>query len=1148
MQRLLSFFLLTLFTWATPPTLYEIEPNDTPTEATSFSGEIVLTGSIQKGDQDAFMWNIGEEDSQYSWNIELVGVPNAMTRIDIMKIIFTADGKEVEDYQKFFSFGTKTGEKPVHLRNLLFEKGEYLIALSSKSKENLDKEQSYQIVLKRSEKVYNNIKEDSKKSAPNFTVRDYNNYDYYHYKFEKSSGWFKFKIDKKEAHKLWTLKGTNSIGHEINIKLVDEAGTQIAESQSNKFGKFKIADLELDEGKYYLHYIGDVEGLQYGLKIYSTGNQKIDEYEVEPNNGKGEANAINHKRTIHGKVDQKGEDDYFSFSIPKKFENKVFDIELNTTDEKSDFYLENTQGKRLQAKDVDANFTMKNLRLNGNETYYLHYYSRQKGNQYSFKFSEFREANPNHEAEPNDNSNDAYVINLEENITGNFQGDEYDCFSFTIEKPNKLWSMTAKGEKLERLKLFKGLSSSVLLSTSKNKDSKLSFKNLLLLPGNYRTCLDGENSTYGFSVNEMALADLNISSLKEIEHEPNQNESQTNELKFGQAIKGVIEHKNNEDYFHFTLKNYERIRLTATPPIDGDVKIKLMSDLKTQKAYPKIGKPSVVEGVFPPGRYIINLWSKKESYGLYDLKLERLNFFESNATKLDLSLKVINAQDTVATYSERGQVVKFEVQLKSPKDDELNITSHVSDTSWKLNGNQKLQIKANKPSNIPFELRIPKNIGNTPVVTTLKFTNAQGSFKTISFTITPKENAKALNPYEDWGMPETLLGGLNVARLDLGAKRVLEHKEKELGYVPKIGNGYHQLFDDIVYSSGFYLYANREHTDENISIELAGDTPSEIVGVILNPFSRGNISEQLKDFSIALSLDGKNYKHVYRGILGLERQDQAFTFDKSYKAKYARLTLHNNYRKEPKGAIGLGEWKVIAKQESVKGLNAFNIANPKLGGHVVKASKLLSSDWDRNILTQNNDVSGSNYLYKKDKVLSWVVGFKNERMAKITHMEWREPKSSKTETYMKNVKILVSTQTPTGPWEEMADWNKGDANQSSYAFEQPTWARYVKFVFPIAKKSYYALPEELQIFEEKSSTNYKSILGEWGDKSHRSFYEYQQAKVDKPRDVITGNETKEKAFTLESNQSIQGRVSVANHEEDWYKVVIPQGDNLFQAT
>jgi len=1263
MKKLLLGFVLvlaTLFTsvWATPTTLYEVEPNDTPVEATPFSGEILLTGMIKKGDQDAYMWKIGEEDSQYSWNIELVGVPSAMTRIDIMKVIFTPDGKEVEDYQKFFSFGTRTGNKPVHLNNLLFEKGKYLLALSFKSKEEENEAKSYQIIITKHRKVYRFIKADAQKEAENLTTRDYNDNDFYHYQFKQSAGWFKFKIDKKGSQKLWTIRGISTIGHETNIKLFDEADTVITQSTSNKFGKFKLEDLELDKGTYYLHCKGDAKALYAGFKVYATGNQKIDEHEVEPNNNEAEANAINFKKTIHGKVNKSGDRDYFSFSLPKKYEEKIFDIKLNIDDKDADFYLYNSQGNRLQEKNYDSNYTMPNLMLETGKNYMLGVYDRDKKDiNYTIHFSEAREYNSSGEAEPNDSKERSSGIVTGRKINGEFIGGEYDCYRFSIDKPNSFWNLQSEGNTLELMRLYQNKKE--LFDTREKNNNKLIVKNMFLLPGVYETCLYGDNGSYSLSVTQSSLADLNISSIEDIEHEPNQNKSQTNALKFGQRIKGVAESKENEDYFHFTLKNYENIRLTATSPKEGDVRFIMESNLLRNYARPNVGEIATIEGVYPPGRYTIELWNEKPSYGFYTLKLERLNFFnagdiepndkynlanslplsfnikghsgsrdddyyklpdfmtrETNVSisgknikdkvffylsdtdtndylkwndknktytstlktpnrsyfvvkdgtgyydynlsftkytpkhkkELNLSLNLNIENSEVAAYSEYGQKIQFSVDMESLTDVGLNIESHISDSSWKLISDKNISLKSKEKKTLLFRLMIPKNIGKTPVVTTLKFSNKNGAFKTVSFEIQPKDNAKALNSYDDWGLPDSLLGGLNVARLDFGAKRILEHKETNLAYVPDIGTNYHQLFDDMVYSSGFYLYSNRKNADENVSIELAGNAPSEIMGVILNPFSRGSKAEQLKDFSIALSLDGKRYQPVYKGILSLTHQDQAFAFDKPYKAKYARLTLHNNYKNEPKGAIGLGEWKVIANQESVQGLEAFNIANPSLGGHVVKASKILSNDWDREILTKKDDMRSSTYLYKKDKTLSWVVGFKNERIAKINEMHWREPNRSQQKSYMKKVKILVSTQTPNGPWKEMEDWRKGESNESVYKFKQPTWARYVKFVFPIEKTTYYALPETLQIFEETPSTDYHSILGEWGKRSHRSFYEYEERKNDKPLKVIQGNETKAKAFALDVNQTIQGRVSVANHEEDWYKIVIPKGHNQFQAT
>lgn len=698
-------------------------------------------------------------------------------------------------------------------------------------------------------------------------------------------------------------------------------------------------------------------------------------------------------------------------------------------------------------------------------------------------------------------------------------------------------------------------------------------------------CLSGINSAYEIAVNQNKLSDINVSFLADIEHEPNQNERQTNELKLGQEIKGTLENRDNEDYFHFTLENDTYIKLTATSPKDGDARIKLMSDVLTQRAYPETGEVSVLEGIYPAGRYVIDLWSEKPSYGFYSLKLEALDFFDSidkekndnkkfaipipasfhlkgftsrddedwfiftsfmtketnitvsgknlerhiqlydkhkknirslkwnDKTKtytaklkspatsylvvndgadmydyrldfseytakipkiLDVSLTPVIDNNTVAAYNEMGQKVNVIVEIESSVDSNLSIMSHISNRTWHVEIPSSISIKRGEMQKLSLTVVVPKNIGITPVVTTLKFSTAEGDFKTIDFTIYSKTDAKLLQPYADWRLPNRLLGGLNVARTDLGAKRVIEHNETSVGYVPKIGNNYPILFDNIVYTNGFYLYNNRIQADENVSVKLLSE--GEITGVILNPMGGTDYERQLKDFTVSLSLDGANYTPVFSGTLTLEKKDQVFAFDKSYKAKYARLTLHNNQRKETKGKIGLGEWKVIAKQESLKLDKAFNIANPILGGHVVKASRVISSNWDNYILTKENDIGSATRLYKKEKVLSWVIGFKNERIAQIKEINWRESKNANKKKYIKNVNIFISTQTPNGTWQKMPAWHKSDSNLSRYVLQSPIWARYVKFVIPVMKDGYYPLPEELQVLEEKPSKVYKSIL------------------------------------------------------------------------
>lgn len=1253
MKTVLYLFYLVLFTQYTlayHTSLYELEPNNTPTNATAFSGETILRGTISKDDQDAFMWKVNEKDSQYSWDIELKGVPNALTRIDIIKVTFTKDGKKVENYKKFFSFGTRTGLKPVYLKNLLVEEGEYLIALSSKSEKIQNEEKSYKIIFTKKRETRLQKREEKKHAIK---LSD----DYYPYLIKENTGWFYFDINQEGSKKVWTLQGSTTIGHTLDVLLTDESNHTIAEATTDKYGKYIWSDLELDEGKYYLRYSTNAKGIKSTIALYSTGAIKIDKHEVEPNDDKKNANLIKYNKIIHGSVDEKDKHDFYIFSLPEKLKDKVLDISLEGNLSNMTFLLFDEREMELQKKTKDSNCTMTDLMLDSSKNYMLEVQGNKNFTEYTITFSNIRDYNSSKEVEPNDSKETSFSIETKHTLHGYFKGDEWDCFNFNIDKFNRIWEVTVAGEKLHELWLLKG-QDTTLLDIREKYNNEMHIKNLLLLPGLYKSCIRGINGGYTFSVHE----DTNATLLgKDIEHEPNQNESQTNTLHFGQTIHGVLESKDNEDYFHFTLKNHEHIRLTATPPKDGDSRIKLISSGATYRSYPEIGKISVIEGTYPPGRYVIDLWSEKPSYGMYSLKLERLNPFiastdkepnqylnidklpethiikghtsrddedaysfskeikEANITisgenlqgniriypsfgsgvsqlplvwneenktytttlkkseeddlahmvvnsgigyydynlsfsghapkihkELDISL-AINIENTeVAAYSEYGQKVKFSVELESHEDYDLNISYHLSDADWSLDFEKNITIQSAEKKTIPFALVIPKNIAEIPTIITIKFSNPYGDFKTVDFEMKPKNSAPVINAYIAWNVPKSLVGGLNLARTALGAEIIKENNTS--------ASDIEKLFDGLIYKDrtfSFDRFSKYRKKDENVTIKLATNKGALIVGTCLNTLG-GHYEDLLKEFTLWLSMDGKTFTKVLNSEHNKPYMQQCFTLSSPQKARYARLTLHTNQRNEKTRYISLGEWKVIAEPKNATPKEPINLANKALGGHVIWSTRYLSRDWDVHMLMPNKQTYkygakiGEREIPKDEKALSFVVGFKNERVAKLTHINWQESEKSTAQNRLGNTLIEVSTQTPFGPWEKAGMWERNatlDQNQTQFEFKAPVYARYVKLTSTYPKGRYFYPPEILSVYEAYPSNDYYSILGEWNAKSHRSFYESTIQKKRQDIEYISGNESKNKSFKMENNQSVTGSVSVASNEEDWYTIEVKEGNN-----
>src|SRR5690554_198252 len=86
---------------------YEIEPNDTPAEATRISGvgpdgsatapnarigTACLAGELAGNDQDAFWWEVDEVGAAHQWRVEFEGISGQLNRLTLYRIEFADDG------------------------------------------------------------------------------------------------------------------------------------------------------------------------------------------------------------------------------------------------------------------------------------------------------------------------------------------------------------------------------------------------------------------------------------------------------------------------------------------------------------------------------------------------------------------------------------------------------------------------------------------------------------------------------------------------------------------------------------------------------------------------------------------------------------------------------------------------------------------------------------------------------------------------------------------------------------------------------------------------------------------------------------------------------------------------------------------------
>ena len=108
----------------------EIEPNDTPAEATKVTAPTTLVGELVGNDQDGFLWSVSDVDALKRWTFELQGLPGVLTVVDVQRITWAANGVDVEVAEKLFSVASRDGTRPGVVEDLLFEPGDYVLGVA----------------------------------------------------------------------------------------------------------------------------------------------------------------------------------------------------------------------------------------------------------------------------------------------------------------------------------------------------------------------------------------------------------------------------------------------------------------------------------------------------------------------------------------------------------------------------------------------------------------------------------------------------------------------------------------------------------------------------------------------------------------------------------------------------------------------------------------------------------------------------------------------------------------------------------------------------------------------------------------------------------------------------------------------------------
>lgn len=495
----------------------------------------------------------------------------------------------------------------------------------------------------------------------------------------------------------------------------------------------------------------------------------------------------------------------------------------------------------------------------------------------------------------------------------------------------------------------------------------------------------------------------------------------------------------------------------------------------------------------------------------------------------------------IAAFIERAQEQQQTLRITNQGEntEALFVDIYSSELSWQPTADlSPISLAAGETIEIPVSVAILADVPASRAVQLIaQVRDSAGRHVTTTTVIEALCGAPPVNANRRWTTAGELFGGLNVAWLGFGATPT----DEELTRAP-------DLFDGRVsYNAGLQLAEAG-----TVTVDLAGDEPISVLGVLLNPQSSSQPERYLREFAVLASLDGEQFTLVHEGELSPQSQEQAFRFAEPVQARFIQLAMRTSGIGER--AIGLGEMKVIADPtQKPLGERRFNLADPLLGGHVVTSSPLLGKPSAVLNATVRSDI----VRIPATNSMEWVVGFHHNRAAQIAEVTWLNNHDANGEEQPISIEMAVSTGSSVGPWQVVANWPLDPTATLTQTFplDRPIWTRFVRFSAKASGESNRAAyPQQIQIFERPSSDSsggeeYRTILAEYGHYRREAIYELLQDvhPFASPLGEADANDSLEQAQALAAGQFVQGTVSVGV-DEDWYRIDVPETANQMVLT
>lgn len=1070
--------------------LPEAEPNDAPELAgnltdTGAGSELCWRGTAQGDNQDMVGWQLPQPGL---WRLRLETVPGSNGRLELIQA--DAEGGPRSFWRGDVDGATGLVESPP----LLLEPGRWVLAMGTP-----DAAMRWRVYA---------APQDSppEATAPQATDAFASLLRGTGERLE-----FAWTVTDAGAAGLWTLGLQVPLGQSVSAEVYGpDRAYRFAMAGASADAIAVAADLRLAPGTYQIA----LRGLGAGMPaLLSARSPKPDgaEFVAEPDFDRASAHQIAPGQSLRGRLVAATDDtdnDQFTFAVPPDASGQLAIAVDSASTKPISVTLSDDAGYGL----ADPVTGTGSVRMGPYALPPGRYGIKVSGNlgpdqAYVLTLEPAPPLAPGREAEPNDRDEYATPLSVGATLSGRLMPGENDDVALQV-PPAALdwWTITLGGPAQADLELQDTTGGSVASArTLDGAGTRLA--RLPLAPGRHLLRLRGEGDW-------TLQAERAAPPGPDDEREPNDDALHATPLA-GQPLRFWLDHGGDVDQFAVTLAAPHRVTLDVAAPAAaapaGRLTLPASRDTPTLDFHPDPADPSAMtaqwQGILPPGILGAALQGGGTSDlpGRVSLRLEPP--FAPPAAGIPADSRAEPKTLTFAADDPRAQSADVQIHPGSvPVGAEVH--GWTSDADWQATGlperyaGQPLALRLEAPPGLDAGAGADWAVALMDPATGATLALVTG--RAIAHAGAPAQDPQPFLP-----LPAVMTGALDAARPALGATP------------PQTGAA---LFDG--QSDGAAVDLPQ---DAGLDIDLAGDAPLPLLGLVLIPPRTGEPGQLLRRFRVEAQKDGA-FVPVMEGSLSPSPRPQAFVLPQPVSATGIRLTALDSW-----GSALPAQLSKLAVLVAPTALpQPRNLADPELGGHVVRASVT-----DSPLIGEASGWPGHSVAFRDPGGLpaEWVMQFHRSRVAALSQIEIAADPDTPPQNRITALSVQASLAGPMGPWQDLGALTlDADHTQGRLDLPAPVWARALRFVVGAPDAMTATMPGSLTIPEDRTAGGGGSILGEWGEDGAAALYEslHRPPPVEA---VLAGGTSADAAILLPPGQPAGG--DVTQDRPVWYRLDPP---------